>query len=105
VGSGLLRRVVIIWTAQVDNHLYIVGSKDSGWVSMLGQGGPVEMRMGSDRYRMNASAVTENWQMVLERYQDKYRADYPDIVSGFPSIEEATDTIAVFKLTTQSSMR
>ena len=99
VENGLLPRVVIIWVVQVENHLYVVGSRGSGWVSLLGQGGPVEMRMGSNTYRMNASPVTENWQMILERYQDKYRPDYPDIVGGFPSIEEAVDTVAVFKLT------
>ncbi len=99
VDQGLLPRVVIIWVVQVENHLYVVGSRDSGWVSMLGQGGPVEMRMESKTYRMNASPVTTNWQMILEQDQDKYRPDYPDIVNGFPSIEEAADTIAVFKLT------
>ena len=99
VDNGLLPRVVIIWVVQVENHLYIVGSRESGWVSMIGQGGPVQMRMGSSTYRMNASPVTVNWQLILERYQDKYRPDYPDIVGGFPSIEEAVDTIAVFKLT------
>ena len=99
VNGGSLPRVVIIWMVQVEDRLYIVGSKESGWVSMLGQGGPVEMRIGSDTYRMNASVVTENWQLILERYQDKYRPDYPDIVSGFPSIEEAAHTISVFNLT------
>ncbi len=99
VNGGLLPRVVIIWVVQVENDLYIVGSRDSGWVSMLVQDGSVQMRMGPNTYQMNASAVTENWQLILERYQDKYRADYPDIVNGFPTIEEAADTIAVFKLT------
>jgi hypothetical protein len=99
VDNGLLPRVVIIWVVQVENHLYIVGSRGSGWVSMLGQGGPVQMRMGSNTYRMNASPVTENWQLILKRYMDKYRPDYPDIVSDFPPIEDAVDTIVVFKLT------
>jgi hypothetical protein len=99
VENGILPRVVIIWVVQVENDLYVVGSRESGWVSLLGEGGPVQMRMGSNTYRMNASPVAENWQMILESYQDKYRPDYPDIVGGFPSIEEAKDTIAVFKLT------
>jgi hypothetical protein len=99
VENGILPRVVIIWVVQVENNLYVVGSRESGWVSLLGEGGPVQMRMGSNTYRMNASPVAENWQIILESYQDKYRPDYPDIVGGFPSIEEAKDTIAVFKLT------
>jgi hypothetical protein len=99
VENGILPRVVIIWVVQVENDLYVVGSRESGWVSLLGEGGPVQMRMGSNTYRMNASPVAENWQIILESYQDKYRPDYPDIVGGFPSIEEAKDTIAVFKLT------
>ena len=98
VNSGNLPRVVNIWLVQVENSLYIVGTRDSGWVSKLGNGGPVQMRMVNDTYTLQASPVTTNWQSILEAYQDKYRPDYPDIVNGFPTIEEAATTIAVFKL-------
>ena len=47
---GPLPRVVIIWVAQSLGELYVVGSKNSGWVSMLGDGGPVRMRMEDKTY-------------------------------------------------------
>jgi hypothetical protein len=99
VTGSSLPRVVTIWVIQVDGHLYIVGSKTSGWVSMLGQGGPVEMRMGDETYALNASIITTNWQPILTAYQDKYRPDYPDIVNGLPGIDQAAGTISVFRLT------
>ncbi len=95
---GTLPRVVIIWVIEHGGELYVVGSKDSGWVNMIGQGGPVEMRLGDDRYALNASIVARDWQPILEAYVAKYEPDYPDIVAGFPSIDEAKDTIAVYRL-------
>ncbi len=95
---GLLPRVVIIWVIEYGGELHVVGSKDSGWVKMIGAGSPVEMRLGDSTYSLKASPVSENWQQILEAYVGKYEADYPDIVAGFPSIEEAADTVAVFRL-------
>lgn len=101
--QGTLPHVVVIWCVQVDGQLYVVGSNNSGWVSMLDQGGPVKMRMGSETYSMNATLVTMDWQAILTAYQDKYRADYPDIVNGFPSLEEAVGTTSVFLLASSAS--
>jgi hypothetical protein len=98
VAGNILPSVVNIWLAQVENSLYIVGATDSGWVSKLGTGSPVQMRMANDTYTLQARLVTTGWQPILEAYQDKYRPDYPDIVNGFPTIEEAATSIAVFKL-------
>jgi len=95
---GTIPRVVIIWVIQYENDSYIVGSKESGWVKMLGQGGNVDMRLGDNTYSLNASMVVTDWQPVLTAYMDKYRADYPDIVNSFPAAEEAKDSTAVFKL-------
>lgn len=95
---GTLPRVVIIWVIDYQGALHVVGSRDSGWVSMLGQGGPVEMRLGDKTYALTATPVREGWQGVLEAYVEKYRADYPDIVAGFPSAEEAEGQVAVFRL-------
>lgn len=95
---GTLPRVVIIWVVEHGGELHVVGSKGSGWVSMIGTGSPVEMRLGDSTYVLNASPVTDGWQQILEAYVDKYRADYPDIVAGFPSLDEAEGTIAVFRL-------
>jgi len=95
---GTIPRVVIIWVIQYENDLYIVGSKESGWVKMLGQGGNVDMRLGDNTYRLNASMLATGWQPVIAAYMDKYRVDYPDIVNSFPAAEEAKDSTAVFKL-------
>ena len=98
VGKGALPRVVIIWVVEVDGDLHVVGAKESGWTSAIGNGGPVRMRMGDRTYEMQATLVTEGWQPILEAYVEKYKADYPDIVQGFPPIEEAEGTISVFRL-------
>lgn len=91
-------RAVIIWVVEYQDALYVVGAKGSGWVSMLGGGGPVEMRLGDATYALTAKPVTDDWQGPLEAYVEKYRPDYPDIIAGFPSIEEAQDQVAVFRL-------
>lgn len=95
---GTLPRVVIIWVVEHGGELHVVGSKESRWVSMIGASSPVEMRLGDTTYALNASMVTEGWQEILEAYVAKYRADYPDIVAGFPSVEEAGESVAVFRL-------
>lgn len=95
---GTLPRVVIIWVVDYQDALYVVGAKGSGWVSMLGQRGPVEMRLGDMTYALTATPVREGWEGVLEAYVEKYRPDYPDIVAGFPAIAEAEDQVAVFRL-------
>ena len=95
---GTLPRVVIIWVVEHGGELHVVGSKDSGWVTMIGARSPVQMRLGDNTYALNASVVTEGWQQILQAYVAKYQADYPDIVAGFPSIGEAKDLVAVFRL-------
>ncbi len=95
---GMLPRVVIIWVVEYGGELHVVGSKDSGWVTMIGTRSPVEMRLGDNTYALNASVVTEGWKQILQAYVAKYQADYPDLVAGFPSIDEAEDLVAVFRL-------
>ena len=95
---GTIPRVVIIWVIQHDDVLHVVGARDSGWVEMIGQGSPVEMRLGDNTYALNATLLTSDWEPVLNAYVDKYRPDYPEIVDGFPPIEEAQGSIAVFRL-------
>jgi len=95
---GLLPRVVIIWVVEHGGELHVVGSRDSGWVKMIGAGSVVEMRLGDSTYSLRASPVDEDWQPILEAYVAKYQAEYPDIVAGFPSIDEAVDLVAVFRL-------
>lgn len=95
---GTLPRVVIVWVVEHAGELHVVGASNSGWVSMLGAGGPIEMRLGDDTYALRASRVTDGWQDVLNAYVEKYRPDYPDIVAGFPSLDEAEGTVAVYRL-------
>jgi hypothetical protein len=95
---GPLPRVVIIWVVQSEGDLYIVGSRDGGWVSMLGEGGPVRMRMGNNTYSLNASLLETGWEQAMEAYVAKYRPDYPEIVDGFPSLDDAAGSFSVFRL-------
>lgn len=98
VGEGMIPRVVIIWVVQVDGDLYVVGAKDGGWTSMIGEGGAVRMRMGDETYNLQADPVTNGWQPIVEAYVEKYRPGYPDIVAGFPALEEAAGSMSVFRL-------
>ncbi len=95
---GTLPRVVIIWVVGHGGDLHVVGSKGGGWVRMVGARAAVEMRLGDNTYALNASLVTEGWEEILQAYVAKYQADYPDIVDGFPSIDEAEELVAVFRL-------
>jgi len=95
---GAIPRVVIIWVIQYEGDLYIVGNNSSGWVKMLGSGGPVSVRIIDKTYSLNASQMTLGWEPVMLDYVEKYRADYPDIINSFPSPEEAMGSISVFQL-------
>lgn len=98
VGEGPIRRVVIIWVVQVEGVLHVVGAKESGWTAAIGNSGPVRMRMGDKTYDMQATLMAEGWQPILQAYVDKYRADYPEIIEGFPSVDEAQGAVSVFQL-------
>lgn len=95
---GALPRVVIIWVIQNDGELYVVGAPESGWVTMIGDGSPVEMRLGEYTYALEAQPVSEGWEPILTGYVDKYRPDYPEIVGEFPPLEEAEGQFAIFQL-------
>ncbi len=90
--------MVIIWVVQVDGALHVVGSKDSGWTQMIGGGGPVEMRLGDKTYAMRAVPVTADFESIMGAYVAKYQADYPEIIAGFPDLEEAKGSTAVYRL-------
>lgn len=95
---GVIPRVVIIWVIEHQSELYVVGSRSSGWVRKLDQGGPVRVRILDNTYAVEAAIITEGQRPVLEDYMNKYRADYPEIVNGFPSIEEGIDSFSLFRL-------
>jgi len=94
---GTLPRVVTIWVIDHEGELHVVGRRDSGWVKMIGQGTPVELRLGDRTYSLNATPLTEGWQAVLEAYVAKYKPHYPEIIAGMPPVAEATDRV-VFRL-------
>ena len=95
---GTPPRVVIIWVVQVDGELHVVGAPESGWVRQLGNGGPVKLRIEDNTYALTARRMTDGWEEVLQAYVGKYEADYPDIVAGFPPLEEAEGQFALFRL-------
>ena len=47
---GAIPRVVIIWVIDVGGELYVVGMKESGWTQRIGDGAPVEVRIGDATY-------------------------------------------------------
>lgn len=96
--AGSLPRVVIIWVVEHDEELYVVGSSDSGWVKMLGQGGPVNMRLEGNTYALQARQITDGKEAVLGAYVAKYQPDYPDIIAGFGDIQSAGSAVGVFRL-------
>jgi len=99
---GILPRVVILWVIEFDEELHVFGDKSSTWVSMIGEGSPVEMRLGNETYSLFALPVEDGWQPIYQAYLDKYRPDYPDLVSEFPSPEEGAGTGAIFLLSRNS---
>jgi hypothetical protein len=60
------------------------------------------MRLGDDLYSLRAIPMSEGWQPIYEAYLDKYRPDYPDIVSDFPEVEDAEGGGAIFHLARNS---
>ena len=98
---GTLPRVVIIWVVQVDSALYVVGSRSSGWVQRIADGANVEMRLSGNTYALAAVPIKQELERVVIAYENKYRLDYPDILAGFPTLEEAGDQFGVFRLDTR----
>ena len=74
--ESAIPRVVIIWFVKIDNDLYIVGEIDSGWVSMLGNGGLVHMRLEGSTYPLQANIVNSGGEEILQGWQAKYEAAY-----------------------------
>jgi hypothetical protein len=56
------------------------------------------MRLGDHAYPLRATPASEDFEAVLTAYVNKYRPDYPDIVAGFPPIDQARGRVAVFRL-------
>ena len=95
--EGTIPRVVIIWFVEIDNELYIVGETDSGWVSMLGNSGLVQMRLEDSTYPLQADVVTSGEEEILQKWLGKYAADYPEFVNTSAS-EEFLEYSSIYKL-------
>jgi len=95
---GAIPRVVIIWVVDFEGELYVLGMKSSGWTGMIGEGGPVEVRIGNETYAVRATPVVERAEEVYTAYLAKYEPNYPELVASFPSIEEGRETAVIFKL-------
>ncbi len=95
---GALPRVVILWVIEHDGELHVVGSPESGWVTRIGDGSPVDLRIGDRTYPLHAVPVVDGRRPILEAYVEKYREGYPEIVAGLPSLDEAEGRFAVFRL-------
>ena len=95
--EGAIPRVVIIWFVEIDNELYIVGETDSGWVSMLGNSGLVQMRLEDSTYPLQADVVTSGEEEILQKWLGKYEADYPEFVNTSAS-EEFLEYSSIYKL-------
>ncbi len=96
--GGLLPRVVNIWVVESDNTLFIVGEKGSGWVNGTLNEPQVDLRIGDNRYPLVATAQETVDLHVYQKYIDRYRADYPDIIAGMPKAEEVGDAAVIFRL-------
>ena len=95
---GVLPRVVIIWVIDVAGELYVLGMKDSGWTSRIGEGAPVEIRIGDRTYAVQATPVIEGARPIYEAYIAKYEPNYPELIAQMPSMEEAGDVAVIYRL-------
>ena len=82
---GIIPRVVIIWFVEIDNDFYIVGENDSGWISMLGNGGSIHMRIEDSTYPLQATIVNSGVDEILQAWEVKYIEDYPCLLYTSPS--------------------
>ena len=98
VNDGPFGRTVIIWMVQIEEDLYVLGEASSGWAQAIGSGGPVRMQMEGKLYNLTATPVTEGQAQVIETWRAKYADSYPDIIAGFPPMEEALHTTSLFRL-------
>ena len=97
--DGMLRYVVIIWVVESDNNLYVIGAPDSTWVEKTARSPDVRLRIGDNAYDMRATRLNPGPQHLFQKYIDRYKDNYPDIIAGFPPIEEFSQGAALFELT------
>ncbi len=102
--SGLLPHVVIIWVVEHDDSLFVVGDPSSSWVKGTTAAPDIDLRIGDAVYAMRANRLPAGHPLmvdVLQAYIDRYKEDYPDIIAGFPPMEEFSQGGAVFELSSR----
>jgi hypothetical protein len=95
---GIIPRVVTIWFVQVDGEIYVATEKNSGWGKMLGEGGPVHMRLGDRTYSLTASLASNPFQ-IAQAYIAKYDRLAPGFITETP--EEAAANSSIYHLAKQ----
>lgn len=95
--EGTPPRVVIIWFVDIENDFYIVGETESGWVSMLGQGGLVKLRLEDSTYPLQANLVNSGEAEILQAWQEKYEADYPEFFNS-SAVEDFLEYSSIYWL-------
>jgi len=96
--AGVLPHVVIIWVVESDNRLYVIGDPSSTWVGGATRSPDVQLRIGDDVYDMRATRLAAGRQDLIQKYVDRYKGNYPDIIAGFPPMEEFAQGAAVLEL-------
>ena len=96
--ANLLPHVVIVWVVESDNRLYLIGSPDSTWVKGATQSPDVRLRIGDNTYDMRATRITSGRSDIFQRYIDRYKDNYPEIIASFPPIDEFSAGGALFEL-------
>jgi len=94
---GVIPRVVITWFVEIDNDMYIVGATANGWTAMLGDGGPVHMRIEDSTYPLQAERVGSGTDQVLQAWEAKYVSGYPDFF-GSSAADEYLVASAIYRL-------
>ena len=95
--AGILPKVVIIWFVEIDNNFYIIGETDSGWVSMLGDGGSVHLRLEDSTFSLVATIVNLGEADIIDAWQAKYETDYPEFFNTSAS-EEFLESSSIYRL-------
>ena len=96
--GGWLPRVVTIWVVEANNALYIIGTKDGGWVEAATASKDVRVRIDDNTFALSATRLEVVDEEIYQQYVDRYAPNYPDIIAGMPPSNQIADTVAAFRL-------